>query len=313
MDFDNMKLKRLSTMDFVQAFRSHLTTNFEKELFQSCLRNYSSHGNPLRFHNFAFSMRGLIDHVIARKAPVDEVQKASWFIQDNPNYKVSRRQQLKYCSQMKISDEYLGEEFLEQATEEVSFMLKLYQKLNGFTHINETSLHPDPKRFFEDVKQVLETASSILCNIENCKTELIATLEDKIREAVFDTAVNCAPESLIEIANHVSIDYVEVEDFGITDIDDESIHLFASGTVSVSQEYGPKNDGATIEEDYPFTLRMVSLLESPEAFEVVSEALEVDTSSWYDDGEYEAQVISLEKEQGTYDESSPVEEDDTPF
>lgn len=308
-----MKLKRLSTMDFVQAFRSHLTTNFEKELFQSCLRNYSSHGNPLRFHNFAFSMRGLIDHVIARKAPVDEVQKASWFIQDNPNYKVSRRQQLKYCSQMKISDEYLGEEFLEQATEEVSFMLKLYQKLNGFTHINETSLHPDPKRFFENVKQVLETASSILCNIENCKTELIATLEDKIREAVFDTAVSCAPESLIEIANHVSIDYVEVEDFGITDIDDESIHLFASGTVSVSQEYGSKNDGATIEEDYPFTLRMVSLLESPEAFEVVSEALEVDTSSWYDDGEYEAQVIPLEKEQGTYDESSPVEEDDTPF
>lgn len=308
-----MKLKRLSTMDFVQAFRSHLTTNFEKELFQSCLRNYSSHGNPLRFHNFAFSMRGLIDHVIARKAPVDEVQKASWFIQDNPNYKVSRRQQLKYCSQMKISDEYLGEEFLEQATEEVSFMLKLYQKLNGFTHINETSLHPDPKRFFENVKQVLETASSILCNIENCKTELIATLEDKIREAVFDIAVSCSPESLIEIANHVSIDYVEVEDFGITDIDDESIHLFASGTVSVSQEYGPKNDGATIKEDYPFTLRMVSLLESPEAFEVISEALEVDTSSWYDDGEYEAQVIPLEKEQGTYDESSPVEEDDTPF
>lgn len=312
-----MKLKKLSSMDFVQAFHAHLETDFEKELFQSCLRNYCSHGNPLRFHNFAFSMRGLIDHVIARKAPVDEVQKASWFEQDNPNYKVSRRQQLKYCSQMKISNEYLGEDFLELSTDEVSFMLQLYQKLNGFTHINEKTLHPDPKLFFENVKQVMETASSILCNIENCKTELISTLEEKMRDAVFEAAATSAPESLISIANHVSIDYVDVEDFGITDIDDECIYLYASGTVNVSQEYGPKNDGAEIEEDYPFTLHMVSSLESPETFEVVSEALEVDTSSWYDDGEDEAQLMAFEREQDRVHDANGepgiVDDDDAPF
>ncbi|HDS5052495.1 TPA: hypothetical protein QH227_005120, partial [Klebsiella pneumoniae] len=54
-----MKLKKLQSLDFVNDFLNHLDTNFEKELFTACLRNYSSHGNPLRFHNFAFSIREL--------------------------------------------------------------------------------------------------------------------------------------------------------------------------------------------------------------------------------------------------------------
>ncbi|WP_224266824.1 hypothetical protein, partial [Klebsiella michiganensis] len=42
-------------------------------------------------------------------------------------------------------------------------------------------------------------------------------------------------------------------------------------------------------------LRMSSHLVSPETFEVISEALEVDTSSWYDDGENEAQMMEMER------------------
>ena len=58
-----MKLKKLQSLDFVNDFLNHLETNFEKELFTACLRNYASHGNPLRFHNFAFSIRELITHI----------------------------------------------------------------------------------------------------------------------------------------------------------------------------------------------------------------------------------------------------------
>lgn len=61
-----MKLKKLQSLDFVNDFMSHLETDFEKELFTACLRNYASHGNPLRFHNFAFSIRELIKHIIEK-------------------------------------------------------------------------------------------------------------------------------------------------------------------------------------------------------------------------------------------------------
>ena len=69
-----MKLKKLLTLGFIQEFQQVLTTDFENELFIASLRNYASHSNPLRFHNFAFSMRELVLHVIERKAPVKKVR-----------------------------------------------------------------------------------------------------------------------------------------------------------------------------------------------------------------------------------------------
>ncbi|MDC3600240.1 hypothetical protein [Escherichia coli] len=290
-----MKLKKLQSLDFVNDFMSHLETNFEKELFTACLRNYASHGNPLRFHNFAFSIRELITHIIEKKSPNDKLLQASWYKREHEHYEISRRQRLKYCSQAKISDAYLGEEFLDESNERIDEMLKLYFFLNKYTHITEKYMHPSPQEFFLKAKQILQTATEILNGIHICRDELIRTLEDKIRNAVIDTAVSSMPENLVTIANHAYVDYTEVEEFGITSIDDEYINIYASGTVYVTQEYGSGSDGVSLEESYPFTLHMASHLDSPETFEVISEALEVDTSSWYDDGEQEEQMMDMER------------------
>ncbi|HDV9262162.1 TPA: hypothetical protein QI000_002567 [Escherichia coli] len=290
-----MKLKKLQSLDFVNDFMSHLETDFEKELFTACLRNYASHGNPLRFHNFAFSIRELIKHIIEKKSPNDKLLQASWYKREHEHYEISRRQRLKYCSQAKISDAYLGEEFLEESNERIDEMLKLYFFLNKYTHITEKYMHPSPQEFFLKAKQILQIATEILNGIHICRDELIRTLEDKIRNAVIDTAVSSMPENLVTIANHTYVDYTEVEEFGITSIDDEYINIYASGTVYVTQEYGSRNDGVSLEESYPFTLHMASHLDSPETFEVISEALEVDTSSWYDDGEQEDQMMDMER------------------
>lgn len=290
-----MKLKKLQSLDFVNNFQSHLETDFEKELFTACLRNYASHGNPLRFHNFAFSIRELITHIIEKKSPNDKLKQASWYEREHEHYEISRKQRLKYCSQAKISDAYLGEEFLEESNERIDEMLKLYFFLNKYTHITEKYMHPSPPEFFLKAKQILRTATEILNGIDNCKDELIHTLEDKIRDAVIDTAVSSMPDSLSIIANHAYVEHTDVEDFGITSIDDEYINIFASGTVYVTQEYGPKNDGVSLDESYPFMLHMASHLDSPETFEVISDAIEVDTSSWYDDGEQEAQMMEMER------------------
>ncbi|XXN62805.1 hypothetical protein ACRQ84_12535 [Enterobacter ludwigii] len=312
-----MKLKKLYSLDFVKRFEILLENDFERELYRASLRNYASHGNPLRFHNFAFSLRSLIDHIILRKSPDNEVKKAPWYTKDHEHYDVSRRQRLKYCSQMKISDEYLGKDFLEQSNEEISYMLKLYSSLNSYTHINQKSLKPNPIRFFEDAKDILKTASNILNGLEECKSELINTMEEKIRDAVFDMAANSAPEELITIANHASIEYVDIEEFGINKIDDEYIYIYAKGNASVTQEYGPKNDSATIDEEYPFTLNMISHLSHPETFEVTSEALEVDTTSWYGcgDEEDETSVMSQELSPSKVPNLTPAiyQDDDMPF
>lgn len=292
-----MKLKKLQKMDFIIRFRNHLETDFEKNLFIACLRNYASHGNPLRFHNFAFSIRELITHIINKKAPIKKVMEAPWYVKVSETRDVSRKQQLKYCAQLKISNEYLGDIFLDELAESLKEMESGYVFLNKHTHITEKYFTPSPMEFFNSARDVIQTATQILETLDNCRDEVISILRDKIKDAVDDTATSSLPDALSIIANHASINYASMEDYGIESIDDEFINIYASGTVSVTQEYGPRGDGLELEEEYPFTLLMRSHLSSPETFEILSNELDVDTSSWYgeedDDSEMEVSEPKL--------------------
>ena len=91
-----MRLKKLLTLDFIQEFQRLLSTDFEHEFLVASLRNYASHGNPLRFHNFAFSMRELVLQIIERQAPPKLVKQAVWYERESELREVTRRQQLKY-------------------------------------------------------------------------------------------------------------------------------------------------------------------------------------------------------------------------
>ncbi|MGG4692747.1 hypothetical protein ACLPD9_11895, partial [Proteus mirabilis] len=109
-----MKLRKLLEYDFIIDFQKVLATEFEKELFIASLRNYCSHGNPLRFHNFAFSMRELVLSIIERKAPNDKVKTTNWYEVESDKFEVTRRQKLKFCAQGYLSDDFFNEEVLEE-------------------------------------------------------------------------------------------------------------------------------------------------------------------------------------------------------
>jgi hypothetical protein len=99
---------------------------------------------------------------------------------------------------------------------------------------------------------------------------------------VVTTAVGAIPDRLSIIANHVFVDYSEVEEIEFTKIDHEYIYVAARGTVHVTQQYGPKDDLCTMNESYPFLLEMKSYVETPDDFQVEAEELDVDMSSWYE-------------------------------
>jgi hypothetical protein len=277
-----MKLKKLQNLDFMREFQSLLETEFEQKLFVASLRNYASHGNPLRFHNFAFSMRELVLHVLKRKSPVKKIKKVSWYERESENHEVTRRQQLKYCAQSNISDEYLGQDILEHLDERVSEFLDEFRFFNKYTHITEKYFEACPKKFFEDARQVIRIASDSLSQLDDLERIVIDALEEKVHDSVVTTAVGAIPDSLSIIANHVFVDYSEVEEIECTSIDHEYIYVTARGTVHVTQEYGPKDDLCTMNESYPFSLDMKSHVENPDDFQIETEELDVDTSSWYE-------------------------------
>ena len=277
-----MKLKKLLSLDFMKDLESLLETDFEKQLYVASLRNYASHSNPLRFHNFAFSMRELVLHVIKRKAPLKQVKKATWYEVESTVHPVTRRQQLKYCAQRNISDEYL-KDALDILDESIAEFLSEFRFFNKYTHITEKYFTACPKQFFQDAKYVVGLAVNSLSQLEDIERIVIDAMESKAHDTVISTAVSAIPDSLSILANHAYIDYTEVEEIECLSIDDRYIRMRAKGNVYVTQEYGPKNDICTMEESYPFTLDMKSHVENPEDFTVEAEELSVDTSEWYGD------------------------------
>lgn len=276
-----MKLKQLLLLNFMKEFEDLLETEFEKKLFVASLRNYASHGNPIRFHNFAFSMRELILYVINRKAPKTQVKKAIWYEVEGENTSVTRRQQLKYCAQKNISDEYMGHN-LDYLNETIGEFLKEFNFFNKYTHISEKDFTVCPKNFFKEVESIIGLATNCLNQLQDIEEIVIDAVEDKVREAVISTSVAAIPDCLAALAHRVFVDYTEIDEIECLDIDEQFIYMRAVGSVSVTQEYGPRNDLCTIESSYPFTLDMKSNVNNPEAFTIESDELSIDTSGWYE-------------------------------
>ncbi|KAA1189260.1 hypothetical protein F0M18_16445 [Pseudohalioglobus sediminis] len=277
-----MKLKKLISLDFVREFESLLETDFERKLLVNSLRNYASHGNPLRFHNFAFSMRELVLHLIERRASSKKVLDACWYARESPDREVTRRQQLKYCAQANLADEYLGDDTVDAINANIAEFLSEFRFFNKFTHITEKHLEPCPKRFFEDAKYIVSLSSECLGRISDLEQLVIGRIEELVHKSVVTTALEAVPEELSLLANHVFVDFTEVEEIVCDAIDHEIIHVTAHGFVHVSQEYGSKHDGCTINESYPFELALTAPVTNPEDLTPSADELTIDTSSWYE-------------------------------
>jgi len=65
--------------DLIQSVRNNLATPLESDLFIASIENITKSNSPIRFNNFAYAIRELTRHVLARLAPDDEVLHSSWY------------------------------------------------------------------------------------------------------------------------------------------------------------------------------------------------------------------------------------------
>ena len=164
----------------------------------------------------------------------------------------------------------------------ISEFLKEFHFFNKYTHITEKYFHASPVEFFEDAKSVVGIASDALKQLSDLEGLTPESLTDKVHDAVVSTAVGSVPESLSILANHVFVDYTEVDEIEVVDIGSEYVQVRAAGTVNVSQEYGPKDDRLVMNESYPFSLGMKAAVGNPNEFTTDADELDVDTSSWFE-------------------------------
>ncbi|EKG2506443.1 hypothetical protein M2F95_20450 [Vibrio vulnificus] len=277
-----MKLKHLLQYDYIKDFEGLLVTDFERDLFVASLRNYCSHGNPLRFHNFAFSMRELVLQIINRKAPDSVVKKASWYEKESEKFDVTRRQKLKYCAQGYLSDSYLDEFTLEELNQSIKDYLKEFNFFNKYTHITEKHFKACPKKFYTDMKYIIQRSREVIEEIDSMENLVVNSIPDTVQDHIFDYIINNFPSELDILASNVIVDSVSPEELEVTYLEDNGITVAVSGTVYVSQEYGKGEDFTALSENYPFSVSVALSVDDPSDITVDESDFEIDTSSWFE-------------------------------
>ncbi|WP_435235095.1 hypothetical protein ACR30L_15215 [Psychromonas sp. PT13] len=277
-----MKLKHLLQYDYIKDFEELLVTDFERGLFVASLRNYCSHGNPLRFHNFSFSMRELVLQIINRKAPDSIVKKASWYEKESDKFDVTRRQKLKYCAQGYLADLYLDKLILEELNQSIKDYLKEFNFFNKYTHITEKHFKACPKKFYADMKYIIQRSREVVEEIDSMENLVVNSIPDIVQDHIFDYIINNFPSELDILASNVIVDSVSPEELIVTYLEDNGITVAVLGTVYVSQEYGKGEDFTAFSEDYPFSVSVELSVDDPTDISVDESDFEIVTSSWFE-------------------------------
>lgn len=277
-----MKLKNLLARPFIQQFETLLKTDFERQLFKCCLRNYCSHSNPLRFHNFAFSMRELVLHVIDRRAPDKDVKRTCWYKKESDRFDVTRRQKLKYCAQGFISDSYFDKNTLDDLNESIKDYLKEFNFFNKYTHITEKHFSVSSKQFYLDMKYIVQRSQEVIEEIDSLEELILSSLEYNIQDRVFEEVINSTPDDLTLLAHRVIVEQISPEKMQIEYFEENGITIGVEGTIYITQEYGKGDDYCEIANDFPFSISVDACVTNPSSINVDSSSLEVDTTSWYE-------------------------------
>jgi hypothetical protein len=277
-----MKLKKLLSHSFIIEFEGLLKTDFERELFLCSLRNYCSHGNPLRFHNFAFSMRELVLQIIDRRAPDKEVEKACWYEKESERFSTTRRQKLKFCAQGFLSDAYLEEDTIEDLNQSIKDYLKEFNFFNKYTHITPKHLKACPQKFYADMKFIIQRSQEVIEELDSLESMVTQSLEIGIQDEVFEAVINSCPDELSILASSVIVEQVSPEKMEVEYLEENGITIGVEGTIYITLEYGKGDDCFEISNDFPFYVSVEACITNPGNISVNTNELEVDTRSWYE-------------------------------
>lgn len=275
----------------IQKIKKILKSDFENELFDASLKNLEDKYNKLRYHNFSYSIRELSRHFLNSLAPEERILDCSWFKVETDNGKPTRGQKIKYAIQGGLTDEILTN--LGFDVDELKSIIKevktTIDSLSKYTHVNPESFNLTENEIEFNSQKVLETFEAFVETIDNYRETLKDFLDGKIEDHMIDTVIYNSYENIDSLAPHYSLEYGEVYEYHISEINDREIIVDVFGSLSITLEYGSRSeraigDGLDIGESFPYETQIrykISDKFPSDEYEV--DSFDVDTSSWYGD------------------------------
>ena len=264
-------------------------SQFEGDLYEAACLNLQDRRNKLRFNNFAYAMRELAGHTLARLAPDAEVKKCVWWSAkaEGETHQVTRIERAVYATQGGLSNFYvrkrLGLDFAESHLE----LRDAIKRLSDYTHIKPDVFGMSDEETDRLAAETTEAVAGLMAAIQECRAAVADRLSDAITDAAIQQILGESLDAVDELATHYFVEEVYVDSHEVTGITAEAVHFRASGTIGVTLPWGSNTDvrngdGLEMDESFDFTCELVCETPNPDpgTLEYVENSVLVDTRDW---------------------------------
>ncbi len=273
------------TLDSIREFSGSKDDEFLKALMFSVERLLLDDKNPARLNLIASCFREILTYQLDMFAPHDDVQKSSWYVQDPTAQKATRAQRIRYAVSAGLPDTTLIEIGVNDLYSPKE-LRDLYNEASKYTHVRPDRLgHSDEEaeRFVVDGISSLE---DFLIEIDEIRNQVGQHLQDAISEHTVQEFIRTVIDELDILSTHTRVEGLPmIDEWYVENIGHTQVQIKVIGEVEVELNYGSggdrrRSEGATLYEEFPYTMIIQCSVEKIKSLETVS--VEVDTSSWYE-------------------------------
>lgn len=265
-------------------------SQFERDLYEAAYLNLQDRRNKLRFNNFAYAMRELAGHTLTRLAPDPEVQKCVWWRAKAKGeaHQVTRIERAVYATQGGLSNFYVSQKLGLDFTDSHEELRNAIKRLSDYTHIKPEVFGMDNEEVDRLAAETTEAVAGLMASIQACRSAVADRLSDAITDAAIQQVLKDSLDAVDELASHYYLEEVYVDSHEVIGITAEMVHLRASGTISVTLQWGSNSDvrngdGLEMDESFGFSCELTCETPNPDPdmLEYVEHSLIVDTRDWY--------------------------------
>lgn len=273
LDINNDEFQKL-----LHIFKNYLSAEFEFKLLEAALFNLNETDNKLRFNNFSYAIRQLLDNILCDRAPNDKVIMCSWYKKPE-NRIVIRKQRVTYIIQGGLHEEFITENLSLDIHSKIKDFLNQIDQLSSFTHINEETFNIKIDEIEYKVIALFKSITNVMGQIDQMKEKVLDLLASTIHEILYDDIFSESIAALLELSTHHSIDSIDYES-SILSIDSDSIHILVQGWINCELWWGRGEDEVVFSKYFPFECVFNAKANNPTLPKLNNESFLVDTSSW---------------------------------
>lgn len=255
-------------MQSFDQLRTLLATEFEINLFDSCVRSLNDNGNSARLNNFLSLFRELVRNVFNRLAPDEEIKLCSWYV-PHETVPVTRAQRTTYVLHGGISKEYAKTTLEIDSESNLSAVKQAFETCNKFTHVAPETFGVSSLEANAHSEAATTTLLKLLVAAETARNELGVSIANSVQKVLFDNVFKESPKTLDSMSWHISFEEIIVKKICVTRVGPKQIEFRVYGEAHVHQRLGPRTEGITIEEYRPMSCTLISPVSDPQQLEIL--------------------------------------------